>query len=120
MTTDRKREERALEGLIVSAFRTAECESFDRIREPNEKERAALALLGSDFMDRLLAGKRQDFDHSEPIITFDTNIAAGELAGGVLHRADDVDEATAKELEEKEREIEERKRKEREQDEEAS
>jgi hypothetical protein len=111
--TNQKREERALEGLIVSAFRTADQDQIESIRKPNAKERAALALLGPDFMDRLLSGKRQDFDPPPSPIDFGSNMPASEQAGLVLNRADDIDEATAKELEAKERELEERKRKER-------
>jgi hypothetical protein len=121
MTSERKREERAFEALIVSAFRSAGCEDVGSIREANEKERAALKLLGPGFVNELLAGRRRELDCLTEKGGLEDELAlAGECAGGILNRADDVDEATAQELEQKEREIIERKRKEQQEDEEAS
>ena len=52
------REERAFEALFVSSMRRIDNEDVDIgcIREPSEKERAALDLLGPDFIDELIAG----------------------------------------------------------------
>lgn len=118
-----EREERAFEALFVSSMRRVEKEDvdIDRIREPSEKEKAALDLLGPDFIDEVIAGKRRALDRLEGDEVCDRELAlAGESVGGELFRADDIDEDTARELDEKDREIIERKRREKDERDKAS
>lgn len=119
MNTERSREERAFEALILSAVRRLDDEDIDieRLPDPSEKEERALQRLGPDFMDELLAGRRGKLERPETDCEEGELALAGESCGGELHRAVEVDEATAKELEEKDREIIERKLRERERNE---
>lgn len=104
--SENTREERAFEALFVSSMRRVDNEDvdIDRIRESSEKEKAALDLLGPDFIDEVIAGKRPALDRPESDENCDRELAlAGESVGGELFRAGDIDEDTARELDEKDR-----------------
>ena len=122
MNQGESKEERAFEALIVDALRKGEQQDvcIDRIREPNEIEirepneieRAALKLVGEDFIDRVVSGEdaRQspidDCARDEPAM-------AGDGVTGGLFRCDGVDEQVQRELDKVDSEIIERKKRER-------
>ena len=62
MGSKREREERAADALLVSLLRRVDKDDdyIDPEHSPEltDEERAALDALGSDFVDRLLAGER--------------------------------------------------------------
>ena|ERR1700722_6234539 len=120
--TDKEREERAVDALLVSALRQQDSEGTDvdakNLPQLTEEEKAAMkALLGSNFIQRLLAGERplgaaavpqeSDSDECEELA------AAGCDGDGIMYRAEEVDEQTKQALDEREREILERKARER-------
>jgi hypothetical protein len=118
----RDREERALDALLVSILRRVEKD--DDIVEPEklpqltEEEKTAMNALGTNFIDRILAGERpvprkpkpDCPDKSEEIAL------AGCGADTSMNRAEEVDDETQQELDEREREILERKARERKKD----
>lgn len=117
----REREERAMDALLVSLLRRVDKEEDyidpKHLPELSADERAASISLGTDFVERLLAGER-------PIAKRTFALDAGEGGGEValsgcgpntsFNRAEAIDPATAEELERHEKEILERKRKEKE------
>ena len=119
--TGKEREERAQDALLVSALRQKNGEGTDvdakNLPQLTEEERAAMKALGSDFIQRLLAGERPlgaSTDSQE-----DESDDCGELAAagcgtdGVMYRAEELDEQAKQELDEREREILERRARER-------
>ncbi len=115
----REREERAVDALLVSILRRVDKD--DDIIEPEklpqltEEDKAVMNSLGDDFLDRILAGERpvprkpnpNRPDESEELAL------AGCGADTSMNRAEEVDDATQQELDEREREILERKARER-------
>ena len=116
---EKKREERALDGLIASSMRSADGQQIpEQLPEMTPAEEAALDF-GTDFIQRLMNG---DVDQKSEEQSFDDCPNwedPGELAlsaGGLefaLNRAKEVDE---EELKRKEQEIIDRIRKKRQQD----
>jgi hypothetical protein len=113
----KEQEERALDALLVSLLRKVDKD--DQVVDPKmlpeltEEEKAAMNRLGDDFIDRILAGEQPVTRDDKPK---DDNADCGEeaaLAGSgadcSLNRAEEVDDETTKELEQREREILERK-----------
>ncbi len=96
MSSGKEREKRAFEALIVSQLRK-ECDP-DKVKPEDlpalsPKEKAALAFLGSDLIERLWDdGKKIS---PEAAASCSKSVASGEL---VLNRAEEIDEETAKEL----------------------
>jgi hypothetical protein len=92
-----KREERAIDALLVSQLRS-DRENVDSLPELSELEREAIDSLGPDFVSRLLAGQvvevplENDMEHSK-------EIACGPAFG--LNRAKDIDDVTREELDRK-------------------
>jgi hypothetical protein len=115
----REREERALDALLVSILRRVDKD--DDIVEPEklpqltEEEKAAMNSLGTDFLDRILAGERPVPRKPKPDRPNESeDIAlAGCSADTSMNRAEEVDDATQQELDQREREILERKARER-------
>src|SRR4051794_40927992 len=96
MSNGKEREERAFEALIVSQLRK-ECDP-DSVKPEDlpalsAKEKAALASLGSDLIERLWTDGKRILP--EVSASCRTSVASDEL---VLNRAEDIDEETAKEL----------------------
>ncbi len=62
MSSDERREERAFEALIVSAWHAVDTEDVDieHLPELTDKERAALDSLGPDFIDSIIARGRKE------------------------------------------------------------
>ena len=60
--SNKEREERAVDALLVSALRQEDKEGTDidpkRLPQLTEDEKAAMNALGNNFIDRLLAGER--------------------------------------------------------------
>lgn len=113
MSQDQAREERAFEALVVEVLRKFDREDLciDDVREPNETELAALELLGSDFIDRLVSGKLEN-DESEEDVSEGELAMAGGVAGESLFRCDNVDESVNEQLDEADQEIINRKKRE--------
>src|SRR4051812_19578474 len=119
--TGKEREERAVDALLISALRQQDSEGTDvdakNLPQLTEEEKAAMKALGSNFIQRLLAGARPLGDAAVPQES-DTDeceelAAAGCGTDGIMYRAEEVDEQTKQELDEREREILERKARER-------
>lgn len=110
MSQEPIREEKALEALIVQSLTQAEKEDvcIEQIRKPNEKELAALRMVKSGFLKRLVrgdvVGSRDETEDD------DTALVAG-LPGEALYRCKGVAEDTEKKLEKADREIIERRKK---------
>ena len=99
-----KHEERALDALIVSQLRATQDDEIDveHLPELTDEEREALDSLGSDFVNRLLAGEIEEPSDGPPE---EAELAlAGEEAFG-LNRAEEIDEETKEELDRKRKEI---------------
>jgi predicted ABC-class ATPase len=113
----REREERALDALLVSILRRVDKD--DDIVEPDmlpqltDEEKAAMNALGTDFIDRILAGKRPITPRDDPKKDGPDDGEEAALAGSgadcSLNRAEEIDDETTKELQRREREILERK-----------
>ena len=117
----KEREEPAVDALLVSALRQQESEGTDvdakNLPQLTNEEKAAMTALGSNFIQRLLAGEQplgaapvpreSDPEECEELA------AAGCAADGIMYRAEEVDEQTKQELDALEREILERKARER-------
>src|SRR6266536_930690 len=58
----REREERALDALLVSILRRVDKDDditeLDKLPQLTDEEKAAMNALGTDFIDRILAGER--------------------------------------------------------------
>jgi len=111
----RELEERAEDALLVSLLRRVDKDDDyidpKHLPQLTDEDRAALDALGSDFVDRLLAGERPltvDPDPNENRPDENEVALAGSGADCSFNRAEEVDDATATELEEREREIIER------------
>lgn len=120
--TGREREERAVDALLISALRhegSEEDVDAKNLPELSKDEKAAMKALGGDFIQRLLAGERPlgTPPDQSPVDCPDEESEELALAGSgadySLNRAEEVDDETAKELEQREREILERKARER-------
>jgi len=117
----KEREERALDALLVSVLRRVEKDDeiieTDKLPQLTEEEKAAMNNLGTDFLERILAGERPIKRRAKP--TKDCPDESEELAlagsgtDACLNRAEEVDDETTEELERREREILERKARER-------
>ena len=118
----REREERALDALLVSGLRRTdqndEIIDPDQLPQLTEDEKAAMKVLGSDFIQRLLAGERRlqpKAQHPEEDCIYKQGLIAlagsGDYRG--LNRAEEIDGDTTDELERRKREILERKARER-------
>lgn len=111
--SDREREERAADALLVSLLRRVD--KSDEYIDPKhlpplaEEDKAALASLGSDFVQRLLAGDRPvsvtDGPATECAPDREEPALAGAGADTSFNRAEAVDDATTEELDEREREV---------------
>lgn len=112
MSHEPTREEKAFEALIVQSLTQAEAEEvrIAQIREPNEKERAALRMVKQGFLERLVRG---DVVASREESEEDENAFAGGIAGDALYRCKGVAEDTEKKLADADREIIERRKKKR-------
>jgi hypothetical protein len=122
----KEREERAVDALLISGLRPMGDKATDvaakNLPELTDEERAAMKALGGNFIQRLLAGERPlgpppaEADEECPeecSEECDELALAGSGADTSLNRAEEVDDETAKELDEREREILERKARER-------
>lgn len=118
--SNREKEERAADALLISALRQVNTNE-DRI-DPKclpaltDEERAAMNALGSDFVQRLLAGERPLSPRVDPSRVEDEqpeSSLAGCGMGNSLDRSKNVNDATSEELQRQEREITERKERER-------
>src|SRR5579859_1888195 len=100
----KEREERALEALIVASFYTGQedSESFDNPDILNEEDRRAMASLGHDLIDRIVAGSRTKATRKRPALT--SELIQPEVAA--LNRGDEqVTEAAKEEMETKRKEL---------------
>jgi hypothetical protein len=113
----RDREERALDALLVSILRRVDKDDDivepDRLPQLTDEEKAAMNQLGTDFIDRILAGERPVAPREAPKTDDPADDHEAALAGsGVdcgMNRAEEVDDETTEELDRREREILERK-----------
>jgi hypothetical protein len=112
----REREERALDALLVSILRRVDKDDDivepDKLPQLTDEEKAAMNALGTDLIDRILAGERPIPPREDPTKDHpddDEAALAGSGADCSLNRAEEVDDETAEELEQREREILERK-----------
>lgn len=111
MSQEPTREEKAFEGLIVQSLVQAEREEccLEGIREPNEKEQAALRMVKSGFLKRLFRG---DVASSKDEGLDDEEVACvGDAGSQALYRCEGVDDKVEAELDKADREIIERRRK---------
>ena len=81
---------------------------IEQIREPNEKEQAALRMVMSGFLKRLVRG---DVVASQDETEDDEAVMAGGVTGEALYRCEGVGDQTEIELEKADREIIERRKK---------
>jgi hypothetical protein len=119
----KEREERAVDALLVSALRFDDKEGDEvdpkRLPELTDEERAAMNALGTNFMQRLLAGERPvqrkppDEEDEEDQHDQGELACAGSDADRGLNRAEEIDAETAAEIERQKREVLERKERER-------
>ncbi len=88
-----KREELAIDALLVSQLRTNR-ENVESLPELTNEDIQAIDSLGADFVDRLLRGEVKAREHNavEP----KDELVCGPAFG--LNRAKDVDETTRQEL----------------------
>lgn len=109
MNQEPTREERAFEALIVQSLTQAQKDDvvIEQIRESNEKERAALRMVMSGFLQRLVQGDvvvpREECNDDEAVLAGGT--------GEALFRCEGVGDQTAKELEKADQEIIQRRKK---------
>jgi hypothetical protein len=117
----REREELALDALLVSTLRRVDKDDDivapDKLPQLTEEEKAAMNALAPDFIDRILAGERpiQRKTESKCPSEGEHLALAGCGADTSMNRAEEVDDETQQELDEREREIVERKARERKQ-----
>ena len=117
----REREERALDALLVSILRRVDKDDDivepDKLPQLTDEEKAAMNDLGTDFIDRILAGERPVSPREKPKNDDPDDGEEAALAGSgadcSMNRAEVVDGETTEELERREREILERKARER-------
>ena len=117
----REREERALDALLVSILRRVDKDDDivepDKLPQLTDEEKAAMNALGTDFIDRILAGERPILPRVDPKKDDPDDGEEAALAGSradcSLNRAEEVDDETTEELKRREREILERKARER-------
>ena len=116
----REREERAADALLVSLLRRVDKDDDyidpKHLPQLTEDDKASLAALGTDFVDRLLAGERPIAAKPDPKPGSPTESEFALSGCGQdtsFNRAEVVDDATTEELEEREREIINRKSRER-------
>ena len=109
MSGEPTREEKAFEGLIVKSLVQAEKEEtcLDGIREPNEKERAALRMVKAGFLKRLFRG---DVVSSQEDEGNEEAACVGDGGGQALYRCEGVDEKIKDELDKADQQIIERRR----------
>ncbi len=102
-----EREQRALDALIVSQLRTCEDDvDVELLPELTDEERDALDSFGPKFVDNLLAGKIQsNGDEADDVPPEDCKPAVAEEEVFGLNRAEEIDEETKAELDEKRKEI---------------
>ena len=99
-----EREERALDALIVSQLRAREDEvDVEHLPELSDEEREALDSFGPNFVDKLLAGKILPKPEDDTPEDCELAVAGEEVFG--MNRAEEIDEETAEELNEKRKEI---------------
>jgi hypothetical protein len=113
MSSEKEREARAFEALIVSRLRT-ECDpdkaKSENLPTLNAKEKAALKALGPNLIDRLW----ENGEEIKPTCPTPES-ACAEVEELAMNRAEEVDEETAKELARKKLELLERLKKRRDQ-----
>jgi len=100
---DGKREDRAIDALIVSQLRSNRIDvDIEQLPELTQEEREQLDSLGEDFVDRLLAGEVLPVVGEDIIEEREVSTAGGVFG---MNRAKDVDEDTKKELDQNRQEI---------------
>ena len=100
---DSKREDRAIDALIVSQLRSNRIDvDIEQLPELTQEEREQLDSLGEDFIDRLLAGEVLPVVEEEIIEEREVATAGGAFG---MNRAKDIDEETKKELDQNRQEI---------------
>jgi hypothetical protein len=119
----REREERAVDALLVSLLRRVDKDDDyidpKHLPQLTDDDKAALAALGPNFIDRLLAGERPlaAKPDSKPDRLDESDVAlAASGPDYSFNRAEVVDNVTKEELDEREREILKRKARERKED----
>ena len=95
--------------------KTLNLKTFDQVVDPKmlpeltEEEKAAMNRLGDDFIDRILAGEqpvtRNDEPKDDDADCGEDGALAGSGADCFMNRAEEVDDETQQELDEREREI---------------
>lgn len=110
MNQEPTREEKAFEALIVQSLTQEQKEEIriEQIREPNEKEQAALRLVKAGFLKRLVRG---DVVASREEIEDDETACVGGGVGESLYRCEGIGEETEKKLDKADQEIIERRKK---------
>src|SRR5262249_42414854 len=105
--TGKEREERAVDALLVSALRPTDSEGTDvdakNLPQLTDEEKAAMKALGSNSIQRLLAGERPLGEpavpqESDPDECDDLALAGCGADDGSMYRAEEVDEQTRQEL----------------------
>jgi hypothetical protein len=118
----REREELALDALLISALRRADKDGDEidpkRLPKLSEAERTAMNALGSDFVQRLLAGNRPIQNAAEQEQKGETGetselALAGSDTGCGLNRAEELNDESTEEIDQQKREIIERKKRDR-------
>src|SRR5579862_9457159 len=108
MTSDKEREERALEALIVSRLRAACGDEVDASKLPGltDEEKASLKCLRPGFIEDLIKQVDEQSDDPEADEGEETEYAESELlCGSGMNRADEIDDEANEELERKRKEL---------------
>jgi hypothetical protein len=106
MSGNSEREERALEGLIVSRIRAACDDKIDLAKLPilSDKEKASLKCLQPGFIEKLIKEVEAGEHGSSDCVAENAEHVESEFVCG-LNRADQIDDAANEELERKRREL---------------
>jgi len=105
--SNQERDQRALDALFVSQLRRHErCDDVDIERLPKltKEDKEALDSLGPDFIRRLLAGSLPTISDA-PEDANEELLCAGGMSFG-MNRADEIDEQSEAEIEQKRKAIE--------------
>ena len=108
MTSEKEREERALEALIVSRLRAACGDEVDPSKLPGltDEEKASLKCLQPGFIESLIKRVDATEDDPEEDEVEETEYADSELlCGSGMNRAEEIDDEANEELKRKRKEL---------------
>jgi hypothetical protein len=108
MTSDKEREERALEALIVSRMRAACGDEVDPSKLPGltDEQKASLKCLKPGFIQDLIKRADTEADDPDEDEAGETEYEDSELlCGSGMNRAEEIDDEANEELKRKRKEL---------------